>query len=181
MSPSPKQPTGVFWCRSDSGEERRKPSQSMPRSRRWSCSSQARKRSIGLTPCSIPTTIAVSPLFSTPKGTEAPVGWHSAAPPFGNIRRRYGLRSFSDHLHAKKLFTVNEIARKLDVSPGKAFVWAKQGVLDAKLHPAKKLYLCTLQPATLRQRLRSEREEGRMTRRLFDKVMNRLNEVQYEL
>jgi len=33
----------------------------------------------------------------------------------------------------------------------------------------------------LRQRLTTEREERRMTRRLYEKTMNRLNEVQYEL
>jgi DNA invertase Pin-like site-specific DNA recombinase len=99
----------------------------------------------------------------------------------GNIRRKHGLRSFTDRLHAQNLFTVNEIARKLDVSPGKAFAWAKKGILDAKLHPAKKLYLCALEPAIFRQRLKSEREQGRMTRRLYEKTMNRLNEVQYEL
>ena len=99
----------------------------------------------------------------------------------GCIRRKYGLRSFSDRLHAQNLLTINEIARKLDVSLNTAFVWAKKGILEAKLHPAKKLYLCTLDPDTLRQRLTSEREEGRMTRRLYDKMMNRLNEVQYGL
>jgi DNA invertase Pin-like site-specific DNA recombinase len=99
----------------------------------------------------------------------------------GNIRRKHGLRSFTDRLHAQKLFTVKEIARKLDVSPGKAFVWAKQGILDAKLHPARKFYLCTLEPAIVRQRLKREREEGRMTRQLYEKTMNRLNEAQYEL
>jgi DNA invertase Pin-like site-specific DNA recombinase len=99
----------------------------------------------------------------------------------GCIRRKYGLKSFSDRLHAQNLLTINEIARKLDVSLNTAFVWAKKGILEAKLHPAKKLYLCTLDPDTLRQRLASEREEGRMTRRLYDKIMNRLNEVQYGL
>jgi hypothetical protein len=99
----------------------------------------------------------------------------------GNIRRKHGLRSFSDRLHAQNLFTVKEIARKLDVSPGKAFVWAKKGILEAKLHPARKFYLCTLEPDTLRQRLTTEREERRMTRRLYEKTMNRLNEAQYEL
>ena len=98
-----------------------------------------------------------------------------------DIRRKYGLKSFSDRLHAQNLLTINEIARKLDVSPGSAFVWAKKGILDAKLHPAKKLYLCTLDPDILRQRLTNEREGGRMTRRLYEKIMNRLNEVQYEL
>jgi hypothetical protein len=99
----------------------------------------------------------------------------------GNIRRKHGLRSFSDRLHAQNLFTVKEIAQKLDVSPGKAFVWAKQGILDAKLHLARKFYLCTLEPAIVRQRFKREREEGRMTRRLYEKTMNRLNEAQYEL
>jgi hypothetical protein len=99
----------------------------------------------------------------------------------GCIRRKYGLKSFSDRLHAQNLLTINEIARKLDVSPGSVFVWAKKGILEAKLHPAKKFYLCTLDPDTLRQGLTSEREGGRMTRRLYDKMMNRINEVQYEL
>jgi len=99
----------------------------------------------------------------------------------GNIRRKHGLRSFTDRLHAQKLLTINEIARKLDVSLNTAFVWAKKGILEAKLHPARKFYLCTLDPDTLRQRLTSEREERRMTRRLYEKMMNRLNEAQYEL
>jgi len=67
------------------------------------------------------------------------------------------------------------------VSLNTAFVWAKKGILEAKLHPARKFYLCTLDPDTLRQRLTSEREERRMTRRLYEKMMNRLNEAQYEL
>jgi len=98
----------------------------------------------------------------------------------GNIRRTYGLKSFSDRLHEQNLLTVNEIAQKLDVSLNTAFVWAKKGILDAKLHPSKRFYLCTLDPDTFRQRLTSEREGGRMTRLLYDKMMNRLNEVQCE-
>jgi DNA invertase Pin-like site-specific DNA recombinase len=115
------------------------------------------------------------------EGRRGARGMAFSGPSIGHIRRRYGLRSFSDRLHAQKLLTINEIARKLDVSLNTAFVWAKKGILEAKLHPAKKFYLCTLNPDILRQRLTSEREGGRMTRALYDKMMNRLNEVQYEL
>jgi len=62
--------------------------------------------------------------------------------------------------HEQNTFTLKELAEKLGVSHNTAYIWAKKVILDAELHPARKLYLGTLKPDILRERLTSEYKAG---------------------
>jgi hypothetical protein len=62
------------------------------------------------------------------EGYRTPRGKTFSNATVGNIRRTYGLKSFYDRLREWNTFTINEIAHKLDVSLGTAFVWAKIGM-----------------------------------------------------
>jgi DNA invertase Pin-like site-specific DNA recombinase len=99
----------------------------------------------------------------------------------GYIRRTYGLPSFYDRVHGQNNYTIKEVAQKLRLSYNTVYLWVKNRILDAEMHPARKLYLCKLEPDILRQRLTREYQSGRMTPQLHHKMMDRLNEVQYEL
>jgi hypothetical protein len=87
---------------------------------------------------------------------------------------RDGPKSFGDSFQANKLSTVQDTARKLDVSPGKAFVWRRNFINQEALsvHAAT----CYIAEAP---RKRARRRNNATT--IFDKVMDPLNEVQYEL
>jgi len=98
----------------------------------------------------------------------------------GYIRRRYGLRSFYDRVREQKNYTIKEIAKILSVSYNTAYLWVKNKIIKASLHPGRKVYLCALNPENLKQRLTSEYRAGRTPKHFYDQIMNRLNEVQYE-
>ena len=114
-------------------------------------------------------------------GQRTPRGKPFRSATVGYIRRTYGLASFYDRVHKQNNYTIKEMAQKLRLSYNTVYLWVKNRILDAELHPARRLYLCKLEPDILRERLTSEYQSGRMTPQLHRKMMDRLNEVQYEL
>lgn len=99
----------------------------------------------------------------------------------GHIRRTYDLKSFYDRIHEQNNYTIKEIAKRLGVSYNTVYVWVKKNILEAELHTGRRFYICELNPENLIQSLTKEYRAGKMTRHLYTKTMNRLNEVHYEL
>jgi len=96
------------------------------------------------------------------------------------IRRVYGLRSFYDRLHERGEYTISEVAKKLGVSNNTVYLWARNGIIQAYIHPERKFYLCKVNPHQLKENLTAEYKAGRTTKPFHTKMMNCLNEVQYE-
>ena len=114
------------------------------------------------------------------EGHQTPRGKEFKSATIGHIRRTYGLKSFYDRFHEQKKYTIKEIAEKLCVSYNTVYLWVKNKIIKASLHPGRKVYLCELNPENLKQRLTSEYRAGRTPKHFYDQIMNRLNEVQYE-
>jgi len=98
----------------------------------------------------------------------------------GYIRRTYGLKSFYDRFHEQKKYTIKEIAKKLGVSYNTVYLWVKDKTIKAHLNTGRRFYICELNPENLKERLMSEYRAGRTPKHFYSKIMNRLNEVQYE-
>ncbi|GAH65193.1 unnamed protein product, partial [marine sediment metagenome] len=98
----------------------------------------------------------------------------------GHIRRTYGLKSFYDRFHEQKKYTIKEIAYKLGVSYNMVDLWIKNQIIKAHLHTGRKIYICELNPENFKKRLTSEYRAGRRPKDFYNKIMNRLNEVQLE-
>jgi len=98
----------------------------------------------------------------------------------GYIRRTYGLRSFYDRFHEQKKYAIKEIAEKLGVSYNTVYLWVKNKTINAYLHTGRRFYICELNPENLKERLTSEYRAGKTSKHFYSKIMNRLNEVQYE-
>jgi DNA invertase Pin-like site-specific DNA recombinase len=112
--------------------------------------------------------------YRTPRGKE----FRNAT--VGYIRRTYGLKSFYDRFHEQKKYTIKEIAKKLGVSYNTVYLWVKNETIKTWLHTERKFYICELNPENLKERLTSEYRAGRTSKHFYSKIMNRLNEVQYE-
>jgi len=112
--------------------------------------------------------------YRTPRGKE----FRNAT--VGYIRRTYGLKSFYDRFHEQRKYTIKEIAKKLGVSYNTVYLWVKNKTIKAYLQTGRRFYICELNPEYLKERLTSEYRAGRTPRYFYTKIMNRLNEVQYE-
>ena len=99
----------------------------------------------------------------------------------GHIRRIYGLKSFYDRLHDRGQFTANEVAKRLGISHNTVYLWVKNDIIEASLHPERKFYMCTVNPKRLQKKLTGEYHAGRTTKHFYTKMMTRLHEVQYEV
>jgi DNA invertase Pin-like site-specific DNA recombinase len=99
----------------------------------------------------------------------------------GRIRRTYRLPSFYERARQKNNHTIREMAQKLGVSYNTVYVWARKGILDAQLHPARNLYLCKFNPEILKERLTTEYRADGITGRVYRQMMDCLNKVQSDV
>ena len=102
-------------------------------------------------------------------------------PSVARIRRAYGLKGFYDRLHDRGQYTINEVAEQLGISHNTVYLWVRNDIIEARLHPERKLYMCTVNPKRLEEKLTAEYQAGRTTKHFHTKMMSRLHEVQYEL
>ena len=95
----------------------------------------------------------------------------------GNIRRQYKLKNRCDRLRDAGLFTLTEIAAKLDVSTDTVKIWQKRGLLRA--HPYNELNQCLYEPVGDDAPTKCQGQPLSERRRLPEVVSPHTERVQY--
>lgn len=97
-----------------------------------------------------------------------------------NIRRRYGLKSYYEHLRKQDLFTAGELSKKLGLSESTLKRWARKNLLMTHKLNDKNERLYARPGNELIDKLRKENQQGR-GEKFIELVSHRVKEVQYAI
>ena len=114
------------------------------------------------------------------RGYRTPFGLEYKSTMIGNIRRKYGLKSFYERLLKQNKYTIWDLAKKLGVHYNTVYALVRKNIITADFHPGRKAYICVFNPDNIKERLKKEYGSGGTTKFFYNKIINCIKEVQYE-
>jgi hypothetical protein len=115
------------------------------------------------------------------KGYKTPFGLEYKSTMIGNIRRKYGLKSFYERLLEQNKYTICDLAKKLRVHYNTVYALVKKNIITSSFHPGRKAYICVFNSDNIKEKLKKEYDSGGTTKFFYNKIINCIKEVQYEL
>jgi len=77
-------------------------------------------------------------------------------------------------------YTICYLSKKLGVHYNTVYALVRKKIITSYFHQGRKAYICVFNPDNIKERLKKEYDSGRTTKFFYGKIMNCIQEVQYE-